>query len=277
MIMDIEELVRHALEEDIGSGDVTTAATVDSHIQGRAILLAKSDGVLSGLEVFREVFHRFDETVTFHPSYHDGESFVNGAVIGVLQGPLASILSAERTALNFLGRLSGIATLTRRYVDRVRDTQAVILDTRKTTPLLRSLEKAAVVHGGGSNHRFGLYDMVLVKDNHEAAAGGISNALKRLKSSMKKNLKIEVEVQTLEQIEEVLPFEVDRILLDNFNLDMVVAAVERVGGKVPLEVSGNVTLDNVREIALTGVNFISVGALTHSAPSSDFSLRIKDA
>ncbi len=275
--MDTEELVRRALEEDIGEGDVTTAATVDAYIRGRALLSAKSDGVLSGLEVFCEVFRQFDETVAFHPSYHDGESFPRGAVIGVLEGPLASILSAERTALNFLGRLSGIATLTRRYVDRVRGTNAVILDTRKTTPLHRTLEKAAVVHGGGANHRFGLYDMVLIKDNHEAAAGGITRALQRLQTSLKKDLKIEVEVQTLEQINEVLSFSVDRILLDNFNLDMIKAAVDFVKGRIPLEVSGNVTLDNVRDIALTGVNYISVGALTHSAPSADFSLRVKDA
>ena len=273
--MDLKTLISKALEEDVGSGDLTTNLTVDKTASGTARVISRSDGVLSGLSPFTEVFRQLDSGLTVTCLFHDGHSFEKGDVICELSGPIASILTGERTALNFLGRLSGIATLTRRYVDEVEGTKAVILDTRKTTPLLRSLEKAAVRHGGGDNHRVGLYDMILIKDNHEYAAGGVAAALSRVTNGLDRDVKVEVEVQTVAQLDEVMKFKVDRILLDNFTPDMIRAAVAKVNDRVPIEVSGGISLENVRQIALSGVDFISVGALTHSAPSVDFTLLLK--
>ena len=273
--MDLKTLISKALEEDVGSGDLTTNLTVDKTASGTARVISRSAGVLSGLLPFTEVFRQLDSGLTVTCLFHDGHSFDKGDVICELSGPIASILTGERTALNFLGRLSGIATLTRRYVDEVEGTKAVILDTRKTTPLLRSLEKAAVRHGGGDNHRAGLYDMILIKDNHEYAAGGVGTALSRVTNGLDRDVKVEVEVQTVAQLDEVMKFKVDRILLDNFTPDMIRAAVAKVNDRVPIEVSGGISLENVRQIALSGVDFISVGALTHSAPSVDFTLLLK--
>jgi len=275
--MKLEELIRAALEEDIGAGDWTTRFLVSPQLQGKAQVISREAGILSGLEAFAEVFRQLDEKIGMEPNYRDGDAISAGDFVIGLEGSVAPILTGERTALNFLQRLSGMATLTRKYVDAVQGTKAVILDTRKTTPLLRALEKAAVRHGGGSNHRFGLHDMILIKENHQYVAGGIAAAIWQAKTSMQKSgvsqpLQIEVEIQNLDQLDEALKLDVDRIMLDNFSLRDIRQAVRRVDRRVPLEVSGGVNLENVRQIALTGVDYISVGALTHSAKALDFSL-----
>jgi nicotinate-nucleotide pyrophosphorylase (carboxylating) len=274
--MDLRELVTAALKEDIESGDITTELTVPETFLGTARVISKSAGIIAGLAAFSEVYRQVDESLQVETDFRDGDSVAPGDDVIVLSGALASILKGERTALNFLGRLSGIATLTAQFVNRVEGTGAVILDTRKTTPLMRHLEKEAVCSGGGANHRFGLYDMVLVKDNHVAAAGGIDKALTRIDANLKLGILVEVEVQSLSQLDVVLKHHVDRILLDNFSLETIQKAVKKVAGRIPLEVSGGITLENVGDIASTGVEFISVGALTHSPPNFDFSLRIDE-
>jgi nicotinate-nucleotide pyrophosphorylase (carboxylating) len=277
--MTLEELVRAALSEDIGPGDWTTRLLVPPELIGSAQVISKANGVLSGLKPFGEVFRLLDSSLRMHRHFSDGDDIAAGDVVLKMEGKVAAILTGERTALNFLQRLTGIATLTRKYVESVRGTKAVILDTRKTTPLWRSLEKEAVRHGGGANHRSGLFDMILIKENHEAAAGGLAAAVQRAKQNQKNvgihsPLAIEVEIQKLEQLDKILPLGVDRIMLDNFSLQDIREAVQRVNGIIPVEVSGGVTLDDVRQIALCGVDFISVGALTHSAPAHDFSLLV---
>ncbi|MBU1880431.1 carboxylating nicotinate-nucleotide diphosphorylase, partial [bacterium] len=266
--------VKFSLEEDLGSGDITTELTVDAEKIGSAAVVVKSKGVLSGTEAFIEVFRQLDSKLEITWHYHDGDRINTADSLCIIIGSIASILKGERTALNFLGRLSGTASLTQRFVDAVEGTKAVILDTRKTTPLLRMLEKAAVRHGGGQNHRIGLYDMVLIKDNHEVGAGGIKAALERVIAGNKKGIQIEIEVQSLEQLDQALSYDIDRVLLDNFSLEMIAQAVKITAGRIPLEVSGNVTLESVRQIAETGVDYISIGALTHSAPCTDFSMLI---
>lgn len=272
--MDLVSLVKAALEEDVGSGDITTELTIDADGAGEAIVIPRADGVLSGTIPFKEVFRQLDGNINIDWHCQDGEEVKKDVAICGISGSVRAILTAERTALNFLGRLSGIASLTRKFVDQVSGTQAVILDTRKTTPLLRALEKDAVRHGGGCNHRHGLYDMVLIKDNHEAAAGGIGQAINRIKESLDTDIQIEVEVDSIEKIDEVLNYEVDKILLDNFSLEMMEEAVIKVAGQIPLEASGGITLENVRNFAQTGVDYISAGMLTHSAKCFDFSLQM---
>jgi nicotinate-nucleotide pyrophosphorylase (carboxylating) len=274
----LELLISLALEEDVASGDVTTLWTVDAEEEGRAAIVAKEPLVISGTEAALRVFHRVDPRLELSMVVADGEEAGEGEVVMRIQGSLRSILTAERTALNFLGRLSGISTLTRRFVREVEGTGATILDTRKTTPGWRVLEKAAVLAGGGGNHRMGLHDMVLVKDNHLAAAGGILAAMERVRRENGGGLPVEVEVGTLGELEEALAQKVDRILLDNMRLETLAQAVviNRAAGenRAELEASGNMTLDRVRSVAETGVDFISVGALTHSAPVADLSLRV---
>ena len=277
--MTLEELVRAALSEDIGPGDWTTRLLVPPELTGSAQVISKAQGVLSGLKPFGEVFRQIDSSLQIQSYFSDGDDVAAGDVVLQLKGKVAAILTGERTALNFLQRLTGIATLTRKYVESVRGTKAIILDTRKTTPLWRSLEKEAVRHGGAANHRFGLFDMILIKENHAAAAGGLAAAVQRAKQNQKNvgihsPLAIEVEIQNLEQLDEILPLGVDRIMLDNFSLQDIRTAGQRINGIIPVEVSGGVTLDNVRPIALGNVDFISVGALTHSAPAHDFSLLV---
>jgi nicotinate-nucleotide pyrophosphorylase (carboxylating) len=273
--MKLEVLVRAALDEDVGSGDITTELTIDPDKRGTAVVVPRASGVLSGTKPFNEVFRQLDAFLKINWIYRDADDFKENDSICQLEGSLKALLTGERTALNFLGRLSGIASLTRQFVDRVAGTNAVILDTRKTTPLLRDLEKEAVRHGGGSNHRQGLYDMVLIKDNHETAAGGITHALERIQNKLAPDIQIEVEIDRLDQINEVLSYNVDRILLDNFSPEMMAAAVKKVAGRIPLEASGGITLENVRYFAETGVDYISAGALTHSVPCFDFSLQIE--
>ncbi len=266
-------LIDRALAEDIGPGDVTTQAIVPPEARGQGEIVAKAHGVICGLPVAAAVFRAVDGSITFTPMVREGEPVGPGDVVAEVVGPLRGILIAERTALNFLTRLSGIATLTAAFVEAVAPYRAVILDTRKTTPGWRHLEKYAVRCGGGRNHRMGLYDMVLIKDNHIAACGSIAEAVRRVRAAGVE-VPVEVEVRNLEELREALELGVDRILLDNFPVEDIAAAVRIAGGRVPLEASGGVTLDNVTEIAATGVDYISVGALTHSAPALDLSLEL---
>ncbi len=271
----IHRLIQSALEEDIGTGDITTAAALTGAEVGRAKAFAKSNIVVAGIDVFREVFLFLDKSIQFSGHCEDGRAVKKGGILAEISGNLGSILTAERVALNFFQRMCGIATLTRQYVDEIKGTQAKILDTRKTVPGLRCIDKYAVKIGGGTNHRYGLYDGVLIKDNHIAAAGGISKAVARVRGHIPHTLKVEVEVKNLQEVEEALTSGADVIMLDNMTNEDMKKAVAIVNGKVPLEASGNVTLANVRKIAETGVDFISVGALTHSVPASDISLKIE--
>ena len=266
-------LIDLALAEDVGKGDVTTVATVPEGKEGRAVIIAKAYGIVCGLPIAAEAFRNVDAAIRLTHLASDGEPVAPGDVVAALSGPLRGILTAERTALNFLTHLSGIATLTARFVDVVAPYRAVILDTRKTTPGWRILEKYAVRCGGGRNHRMGLYDMVLIKDNHIAASGSLTEAVRRVRAAGI-SLPIEVEVRTLAELEEALSLGVDRILLDNMDIPTLREAVARAKGKVELEASGGVSLENAAEIAACGVDYISIGALTHSAPALDFSLEI---
>jgi nicotinate-nucleotide pyrophosphorylase (carboxylating) len=270
----IAPAVRAALAEDIGTGDVTTEATVPAGAVGTAEILVKEPGVVCGLAVAEAAFRALDDEIRFEALVEDG-SFVSEApaVVARMTGSERAILTGERVALNFLGRLSGISTLTRRYADAVVGTGTAVLDTRKTTPGLRALEKYAVACGGGTNHRFGLDDAVLVKDNHLRAAGSIARAVESVRSLT--DLPVEVECETLDQVGEALASGVDAILLDNMSLDELRSAVAVVSGRARLEASGGITLDNIRAVAETGVDEISVGALTHSARSLDVSLELR--
>ena len=263
--------IRRALDEDIGSGDVTTDSIVPAGASLRGRIVAKQPGVVAGLDVAHEVFRELSAEIRFDANVKDGERVDRGAVLADVAGNARALLTGERTALNFLGRMSGIATLTRQFVDAVAGTNATILDTRKTAPGLRELDKLAVRLGGGQNHRTGLFDMVLIKDNHIDFAGSITAAVERVRASGT-TLPIEVETRTLENVREALGLGVERILLDNMSPAMMREAVELTKGRAKLEASGNVTLENVFEVARTGVDFISVGALTHSPRVFDVSL-----
>lgn len=272
---EIRAIVERALEEDLGPGDVTTDAAVPPHAHVRGRFIAKAPGVVAGWDVAAVTFRVLDPRVKLVPVVSDGTAVQPGRVIGSVAGPACAILTGERVALNFLQRMSGIATLTRAFVDAVRGTGATILDTRKTMPGLRVLDRLAVVLGGGTNHRFGLFDMALIKENHIAAAGGIAAAVRRIRALAPEGLPVEVEVRTLDELREALELAVDRILLDNMDLETMRQAVRLAGGRVPLEASGGVSLDTVAEIARTGVTYISVGALTHSVRAMDISLLLE--
>ena len=266
-----------ALAEDIGGGDITSSLTVPPGRQARGRLLAKMAGVISGLDVAGEVFRRVDPAIVFTPLVADGDAVAAMTSVATVEGPAGSLLAAERVALNLLQRLSGVATVTARYVEAVRDTKARIVDTRKTTPGLRALEKAAVRHGGGHNHRFGLTDGVLIKDNHLAAVGGanrVACAVAQARQGAPHTLRIEIEVTTLDELAQALAAGADIVLLDNMEVSALREAVAMTAGRALLEASGGVTLETVAEIAATGVDLISVGALTHSAPSLDISLEL---
>jgi nicotinate-nucleotide pyrophosphorylase (carboxylating) len=266
----IADLVERALAEDVGDGDVTTAATVPPHAQGRALTTQKAPGVVYGLELAERTFRSLDPELRIERLVAEGEWREAGPVLE-LEGSARAILTGERTALNFLQRLSGVATLTARCVRAVEGTGARILDTRKTTPGLRRIEKAAVAAGGGTNHRAGLYDAILIKENHAAIAGGVGEAV-RLAREAHPELPLEVECRTPEEVDEALAAGAPQILLDNMSVGQLRAAVERVAGRATLEASGGVTLETLRDIASTGVDFVSIGALTHSAPALDLSL-----
>ncbi len=265
----VRRLIQSALAEDLGPGDVTSRLVVPAQRSARARIVAREPGVLCGMDICRQVFSAIDPSVRFCRRLKDGTVFGPGTVLAEVRGRARSLLSAERTALNFVQRLSGIATLTHRYVRAVLGTGAVILDTRKTTPGWRALEKYAVRCGGGGNHRMGLYDMVLIKDNHIAVAGSVSSALAACRRS---RLEVEVEVTNIDQVKEALAAGARRLLLDNMSLAQLRRAVQLCRGRARTEASGGVTLERVRRIAETGVDFISVGAVTHSAPAVDIAL-----
>jgi nicotinate-nucleotide pyrophosphorylase (carboxylating) len=270
----IDRIIECALEEDLGAGDITTSATVDPSAKGEARLLAKEEILLAGIEIFSRVLYRLDPEITVDYTYHDGDIVPSGREIGTVRGSMRGILSGERTALNFLQHLSGIATLTRLYVEKTNPAKVRIVDTRKTTPGLRVLEKYAVRIGGGFNHRFGLFDGILIKDNHIVAAGSISKAVAKINANAPHTLRIEVEVEDVEGLKEAINAGADAVLLDNMSLEEMRNAVSIAGGRVLLEASGGVTLESIEEIAKTGVDMISVGALTHSARSVDISLKV---
>jgi len=270
-----EAIVEVALAEDLGGGDVTTLATVPAETRARGAIVAKQAGVLSGLDVAAAVFRRVDPEVRFVAQAAAGQRVEPGVVVAEVDGSARSLLAAERVALNLLQRLSGVASLTARYVAAVEGTKARIVDTRKTTPGLRLLEKAAVRHGGGRNHRFNLTDGILIKDNHLAAVGGpdrVARAVRLARERAPHPLRIEVEVTTLLELDQALAAGADVVLLDNMDISTLRGAVERTAGRALLEASGGITLETVRAVAETGVDLISVGALTHSAPALDLSL-----
>src|SRR6266498_3839834 len=264
--------IQQALLEDIGTGDVTTNSIVPADDTIRGQIVAKQNGTVAGLDVAAAVFSLLDDRAIFQPQVSEEAAVSTGTIVAHLSGSARAVLTGERTALNFLGRMSGIATLTRQFVDAVSGTAAKILDTRKTAPGLRILDKLAVRRGGGVNHRIGLFDMVMIKDNHIDFAGSIAEAVNRVRAA-KSNLEIEVEARTLGHVQEALNLGVERILLDNMTVEMMREAVKLNSGQARLEASGNVTLDTVRQIAESGVDFISVGALTHSARAFDVSLK----
>jgi len=272
----LDALIRTALAEDIGSGDVTTASVLTGQENGYARVVAKSELVLAGMDIFSEVFLAVNDRIRMTSSRQDGQQVQPGQVVAEISGSLADILIAERVALNFFQRMCGIATATRQYVEAVAGTKAWILDTRKTAPGLRILDKYAVRIGGGANHRFGLSNAILIKENHIEAAGSIGEAITRARRSASHTLKIEVEVKNFQELNEALSAGADIIMLDNMSVPDMRKAVLQVNGKVPLEASGNVTLATVRQIAETGVDFISIGALTHSVKAADLSLLVKN-
>lgn len=277
MIMDqtIQNLVVQALSEDHGPGDVTTEATIPAESTSIAEMLAKQELVLAGLEVAREVFRQLDPAIEFRPLAKDGDHLASGVEIARLSGNTRALLMGERVALNLLQHLSGIATLTAQYVEKLKGLKAEVLDTRKTLPGLRQLEKYAVRMGGGKNHRFGLYDGVLIKDNHIMASGSITKAVERARKKAHHLFKIEVETRTMNEVREALAAQADIIMLDNMPVDMMREAVKLINHQALVEASGNVALETIRAIAETGVDLISCGSLTHSAPAADISMKIK--
>ncbi len=271
----VQELIRKALEEDIGHQDITTENLIDENQRSRGLFLAKSAGVVAGIAVAEQVFRTLDNDIEFTVIINDGEEATPGDVIAMVEGRTRTLLMGERTALNFLQRLSGIATRTRRMVEMIRYEKAEIVDTRKTTPGLRWLEKYAVRVGGARNHRFGLYDGAMIKDNHIKAAGGIQKAVSTLRARLPHTIRIEVEVENLEQLQEALEARSDIILLDNMDVDTLRQAVEITAGRALLEASGGITEETLVDVARTGVDFISIGALTHSAGSLDISFNLE--
>ncbi len=272
MQAEILNCLKRALEEDIGNGDVTTNSLVPAGVVLRGQIIAKQIGIIAGLDVARNVLLLLNDRINFRAVVAEGSQVAKGAVLADVEGDARSLLTGERVALNFLGRMSGIATLTSQFVNAVSGTKAVILDTRKTAPGLRAIDKLAVRRGGGQNHRTGLFDMVLIKDNHIDYAGSLTEAVRRVRESGTK-LEIEVEARTIDDVLKALDLGVERILLDNMSIATMLEAVELNPGGAKFEASGNVTLDNVRQIAETGVDYISVGALTHSPKVFDVSFK----
>jgi nicotinate-nucleotide pyrophosphorylase (carboxylating) len=272
----VQELIDMALAEDVGPGDLTTAAVVPPEATGRARIVQKEEGVVAGLEVAEAVFRRLDPALRWHAHAADGKVGETGRLVAEVAGRAAPLLAGERVALNFLGRLSGVATLTARYVRAVEGTGATVLDTRKTTPGLRALEKRAVAAGGGRNHRGGLYDALLVKENHAALAGGVGVATRAaVAGGARTGHEVVVECASLAEVDEALAAGAPRLLLDNLSLADLRTAVARARGRAETEASGGVTLATVRDIAATGVDYVSVGALTHSAPALDLSMALE--
>lgn len=273
----IEDLLDLAFAEDLGDGDHTTLSTIPADAMGRSKLLVKEEGILAGVEVAKKVLHKVDPSIKIDIMINDGSHVKPGDIAFVAEGPVRALLIAERTMLNIMQRMSGVATVTRRYQDELKGLKTKILDTRKTTPGMRMLEKEAVVLGGGKNHRIGLFDMILIKDNHEDFAGGLEKAIERAKQYCKENgkqLKIEVECRSLEDIQRALDCGgVDRIMFDNFTPELTAEAVKLVNGRAETESSGGITLENLRAYGETGVDYISVGAITHSVKGLDLSFK----
>ena len=274
-----EYLVQHitlALDEDVRDGDHSSLACISKTTKDKAKLIAKQDGIICGIEIARKVYSLVDDKIIFTPFLNDGDKIKKGDVVFKVEGPAIGILTAERTALNYMQRLSGIATATNEYVDIIKETKTKLLDTRKTTPSMRLFEKYAVKVGGGYNHRIGLYDMIMLKDNHIDFAGGIKEAITKTKEYLKrigKNLKIEIEVRSMEELEQVMEIGgVDRIMLDNFTPELLTKAVERIGKSYETESSGGITKETILSYARSGVDYISVGSLTHQIKSLDLSL-----
>ncbi|HTM07750.1 MAG TPA: carboxylating nicotinate-nucleotide diphosphorylase [Verrucomicrobiae bacterium] len=273
----VEHLIKAALEEDIGPGDITTMSTIDRKATATGLFRAKGNGVVAGLLVIEKVFSFIDPAVRVQCLARDGDVVTKDQVVAEAEGPTRSLLLGERTALNFLQRLSGTATLARQYVEAVKDFPCKIIDTRKTTPGFRTLEKYAVRVGGATNHRLGLYDAALLKDNHIAAAGSIADAVRQVRNHAPFMAKVEVECTNVDQVKEAIKAGADVIMLDNMNIEQMAEAVRVVAKRAGVEASGGITMKTVREVAATGVDFISVGALTHSAPSLDFNMKIQPA
>jgi nicotinate-nucleotide pyrophosphorylase (carboxylating) len=271
---EIEQSIKSALQEDIGAGDLTTLSTVPRELRGKGLFRAKRDGVAAGLFLLEKVFSVLDAQVKVRCLSKDGDQVKQGTVVAEVEGPVRALLMGERTALNFLQRLSGTATLTRRYVDAVKEFPCKIIDTRKTTPGLRTLEKYAVRMGGGINHRIGLYDAALIKDNHIVAAGSIAKAVEMVRRHAPFMARVEVECVDLKQVQEAIDAKADVIMLDNMGTRQMAEAVRLVNRRAWIEASGGITLERIREIAEAGVDFISIGALTHSAPAVDFNMKI---
>ncbi|MBQ7740200.1 MAG: carboxylating nicotinate-nucleotide diphosphorylase [Eubacterium sp.] len=273
MKINVDTYILNTLKEDITSEDVSTNAVMPEDKQGRAELICKQDGIVCGLDVFERTFYLLDKNSRFEANFKDGDTVKKGEIIGVIYGDIKALLSGERTALNYLQRMSGIATLTRKYADELKGYKTVLLDTRKTTPNMRPFEKHAVRVGGGTNHRYNLSDGVLLKDNHIGAAGSITKAIEMARAYAPFVRKIEIETETLAQVEEAVNAGADIIMLDNMDNETMKKAVELIGGRAQSECSGNVSIERLKSIAETGVDFVSVGALTHSAPIMDVSLK----
>lgn len=271
----IKPVIEYALNEDIGSGDITTNSIIPDNLTACASMRAKAAGVIAGLSVAEYVFQLLSPDIEWNSLVKDGDSVAVGEIIVTIKGPYRTLLTGERLALNFLQRMSGIATMTSKYVEAVKGFKTEILDTRKTIPGLRILDKYSVKMGGGTNHRIGLYDMVLIKDNHIKVAGGISNAVDQVRKNAVQGIKIEVETTTLEEVREALEKGAGMIMLDNMTTEMMTDAVKLINGRAKVEASGNMTIDRLKEVASTGVDYISIGALTHSVTALDISMNIE--
>jgi nicotinate-nucleotide pyrophosphorylase (carboxylating) len=272
---DIKSVIDYALKEDVGDGDITTNSVIPLELQAKATMVAKSSGVIAGLAVAEYVFRTLNPDIVWNTFVADGDHVVKGEIILEITGSFRALLTGERLALNFLQRMSGIATMTANYVNELTGYTTKILDTRKTVPGLRILDKYAVAMGGGTNHRIGLFDMVLIKDNHIKIAGGITNAVTQIKKNLPDGIKIEVETTTIAEVKEALTVGVDIIMLDNMTNKTMTECVELIGGRAKVEASGNMTMERLKEVAATGVDFISIGALTHSVTAFDISMNIE--
>jgi nicotinate-nucleotide pyrophosphorylase (carboxylating) len=276
LLTTIDSLIVIGLKEDVNTGDLTSDLLVPAAIQTTAIMIAKAEGVIAGLHVAEAVFRKLDPSIDFIPEVLDGNKVRIGDLICTIKGSYKALLTGERLALNFLQRMSGIATETAKYVEAVKGFKTIILDTRKTAPGLRLIDKYSVNAGGGTNHRMGLYDMIMIKDNHISIAGSITKAVKAIRPAISNQIKIEVETTSLDEVKEALRAGADIIMLDNMDIETMQKAVQLIDGKVKTEASGNMNLERVRNVAATGVDFISIGALTHSVTALDISLKIKN-
>ncbi len=270
----LDQLIELALKEDIGNGDLTTNLLVPEFLNSKAYMKSKAEGVIAGLKVAERVFKKLDNNIKWNQKFSDGDKIKPGDILVDFEGSYKAILTGERTALNFLQRMSGIATATSKFVEAVKHTKTKILDTRKTVPGLRMLDKYSVKMGGGKNHRIGLYDMVLIKENHIRIAGSIKDAVRQIRSRLKPGIKIEVETTNLSEVKEALNSNADVIMLDNMDTEIIRQAVKVIGGRALTEASGNINMDNVKKVAETGVDFISIGAITHSVTTLDIALYV---